>query len=215
LSRKARILLGSAFVDPIRGIKLAFISGVAWLIGLWLLLGDRIVGALGTQCGAATSAACGAKQSPVVHLVVLIVDAFGPIVTTGVLAIVATVVGGTANFLFACGAALLFLLRGKKRKTDPSVVIDLLMGWATPTDLLEQAEWQRELEEAQRVRGEGATRLTASPALLLIAVTLAIRLSPWYWFGVAFVAAIAAHGFVAMIRSESMYRDIERKARAQ
>jgi hypothetical protein len=172
---------------------------------LWLLLGDRVLRAVGTTCRSIESPKCEAHQSQTVHLVVVAFHSVGPVVAAGVLAIAATAIGGTANFILALFAAAALLLRGKKRKREPFVAIGLLMGWATVADLMEHAEWARECEEASRIRGEGATRLTITPPFAVVSAVLALDISPWYWFGILFVVMIAAHGFVAMVRAESMY----------
>jgi hypothetical protein len=203
-----------ALVEPIRGIKLALVSGLAWLAAGWLIFGGAVLDALGKDCGAATSSACTAQQSQTAHVVVVASSAFGPVGATAALAIVATLVGGTANFAGACLAAAVWRPKDDgqgARKRKRRELIDLLMGWATPIDLVDHAEWNSEWQEAQRIRGEGLTRITTFPALVAIACTLALRVSPFYWTAVVLVAAVLAHGVAAIIRSTSMYADLREK----
>lgn len=204
-----------ALLEPIRGIKLAFVSGLAWLAAGWLILGGHVLDALGRGCGGPSSAACAAEQSGTIHLVVVATTALGPVGSTAALAIIATLTGGTANFVIACLAAFVWrpkddhLKQARKRKRRE--LIDLLMGWATPIDLVEHAEWNSEWQEAQRIRGEGLTRITAFPAILAIACTLAVRVSALYWLAAVFLASILAHGIAAIVRSTSMYDDLRTK----
>jgi hypothetical protein len=205
-------------LEPIRGIKLAFLSGVVWLSAFWLMFGNSLLDAIGRTCGDPSSAACIRHQSPTIHLVVVAVNALGPVGSTAALAIIATLVGGTTNFIFALISAGVWQPKDDpvgSRKRKRIELIDLLMGWATPIDLVDHAEWNSEWQEAQRIRGEGLTRITTFPGLVAVACTLALRVSPLFWIAAASLIIVLVHGIAAFVRSATMYEDLRAKRAAR
>jgi hypothetical protein len=148
-------------------------------------------------------------------LIVTAADALGPAGSLAALAIIATLVGGTTNFILAFMAGIASLAwrprEHESRNTRRREVVDLLMGWATPTDLVDHAEWSTEWQEAQRIRGEGLTRVTTFIPLVVIVCTLGLRLSHLYWLAIVFALFVLGHGIAALIHSSSMYDDLRRK----
>jgi hypothetical protein len=189
-----------------RSLKGPLASGIAWLACTWIIFGNRVIEALGGDCGTYTSADCAGEQSPEVRLLVLTVQALGPLGTLPLLLLIATVVGGTMNFVAAW-------IVGKRRPKRPWV--NMLMNWSSVEEIEQQAKNDTEWTEAMRIRGEGMARLTCVPPTAISLFYLSVVASPYWLLGFLPLILIAIHGMAALRKYSSLYSVMSDRSRGR